>query len=1463
MLKKLSNGSTSEKQSSWRLTCWVGVDFLRVFTRLRRLQIEFGIFLDPLGIPHSPQITPSDSEVFVPSEIELAVPLFGQHAAKMLRRLMQEWKSNDGDYQQDEQNPTSSHNGCTLTRLLRLGELLGMEKLRIQQVIISQASAEGLLATCQQAMSELMKSNCVDNTANMVRLAQGLLRHFCQHAQNFRKAAELIIQLTRIEETVTSCLTSCSSSDLAPLLELVTDVRFASELLLSSDLVDTLAYDPKLKRQWEELPAMHTQQFGNLLSCKGMAGITKQEASSEPDTNIFRQSFTEIPVLIPGPVAMQAALKYIGAAVGTEEPSEDSQSRSGRRFSDIGASTAPQLSEVLSSLRSGGCVELAIGLLLRFPLELGSSDLRHMCSERTARVLRGGNPVDFKLAVSYLGCMEPRSAFQAFMSALSYLRTEHHRTEHHRLQRLVRLGTDLGVLWSNAGFRTEMLRFECGARWSKYLSGLDVQFDSALLTADHKPDAIGPGAGSGRLAGADLGFQKGAAAYRRSLLPKIAQATGFDFDTVLQCGRDYQVPDEEIVALWVEATLLIPILDSSVAAPQASGLAVSMLDSRYRTIISPVLGRLSAESVEEVLLERVLPRVLPYDYERIGFILRKAEQHPQTAPRLQALRVLERYSRVKAPIDQEVQQLSSWADSLRQHEVAEEDVLAVMSEARRLAAHRLPWHALALEKDPWPTLEPEFASQTSMSKLLPLSSALGLSCDDFYVCFLKAAAIGSGLHGSVGSMGSAGLGSAIVVQVLREIRDTKKAWDVASSLEEQSPLGPAQIAVARFRLALKQREEPDSNAVSDLQQHVAMLDSRWDLSRSGLDIFEKVLLEHGAKSCITSLYYYLPTVLLWSETRASANVGSHSLAADALSDVIDIMNKMGVQGLHDLVDAMCSRHGLSPKQVRNSLIEQWISGPSTASPPGPKMLMEFEVAVAAVADGPTSLQRPTAGAPPIGLQVFSMTPSDLMRLERVSLLAQPRHACRQDASKEMREDMRTRCIFLLRIAFAKESRASYEAKCRAFTVLFRIAPQDEISAAYRHSVQETREIWKLYFYMDAFEKLGMPQDFKRFYQCSKDGLARGLWHSHQSDLRVVQIVAALCLDFRVCDGRFWAAILARLQSLQLHDFLRKVLASLHDRLVLDLPEDPALTSALDELLRAPLEALSTWLQAQVRGPPPGLLNWLPLLPGWLRQSPFIASFDVSSLAGTLLRETQSAALSGQDVVRIAAAVFGEGVIARLSDGVGVPVATRGPSDRVLPPPIDEGLRLEDQCRQLLGALAFEIAVCDLSSHRRDRFAREVVERHSELIVSCVPRCTLAGAASTREVLFDGLLQHQLAREARASLTEAQFRDFASHAVAVRDVRDLLRCAVDLGQLDNAVKLLALFARRHAIPSVSDILDGCGADAAAGSGSDSPGVFGERGGAVAYLDSLCRELSAAPGADEIFQDIAQILREQDL
>merc|ERR1719507_2948256 len=118
-------------------------------------------------------------------------------------------------------------------------------------------------------------------------------------------------------------------------------------------------------------------------------------------------------------------------------------------------------------------------------------------------------------------------------------------------------------------------------------------------------------------------------------------------------------------------------------------------------------------------------------------------------------------------------------------------------------------------------------------------------------------------------------------------------------------------------------------------------------------------------------------------------------------------------------------------------------------------------------------------------------------------------------------------------------------KCRAFYVLFRIASSEDIKEAYRNNIDELCDIWKFYAYMDSFQKLGVPQDFNRFVRCSKDGLARSLWRSHQVDPNMVQLIAALCLDFGVHDSRIWASILSCLQRLQKLDFLREVLVAVH------------------------------------------------------------------------------------------------------------------------------------------------------------------------------------------------------------------------------------------------------------------------------------------------------------------------------
>ncbi|CAE8696175.1 unnamed protein product, partial [Polarella glacialis] len=294
----------------------------------------------------------------------------------------------------------------------------------------------------------------------------------------------------------------------------------------------------------------------------------------------------------------------------------------------------------------------------------------------------------------------------------------------------------------------------------------------------------------------------------------------------------------------------------------------------------------------------------------------------------------------------------------------------------------------------------------------------------------------------------------------------------------------------------------------------------------------------------------------------------------------------------------------------------------------------------------------------------------------------------EEVPKDVREDVRTRCVFLLRMVFAKEVKVPYGAKCRALAVLFRIADPEEIAVAYRNPVSELREIWKLYYYMDAFDRLGVPQEFKRFYQCNKAGLARSLWRSHQQDPKAVQVIAALCLDFRlVDDGCFWAAILERLRDLGLWTFLADTLTALHGRLLQELPHEPILSAVLVSLCRAPVDALEEWLR---RSPPSegaplgGAITWLPLLPQLLRQKPCLASAEALQLARRLLQATQGFAAEGEGqdamILKLSKAAFGPG----LGSASGRP-GDESPS--------------AEECRALLGGLAFRVAVAGPSQEQ--------------------------------------------------------------------------------------------------------------------------------------------------------------------
>jgi len=421
-------------------------------------------------------------------------------------------------------------------------------------------------------------------------------------------------------------------------------------------------------------------------------------------------------------------------------------------------------------------------------------------------------------------------------------------------------------------------------------------------------------------------------------------------------------------------------------------------------------------------------------------------------------------------------------------------------------------------------------------------------------------------------------------------------------------------------------------------------------------------------------------------------------------------------------------------------------------------------------------------------QLFRQPALERLCVERVVTVAYTKYKRCQDVPKETREDIKTRCIFLLRIVFTKETSVLYVAKCRALAVLFRIATLDDIAVAYRNPVAELCEIWKLYYYMDMFERLGAPQDFKRLHQCNKIGLARSLWRQHRHNGSILQVVTALCLDFSIHDARFWAGLLGSLAALKLHRFIGDTLVALQDHRVSALLQDLAFRGAVTSLLTSVEQDLSNWIASHCRETPPSSLTLLPHLLFFMRRDTMAEEVDLPSLGRILLQVARKHSLPESGIFRLAEAIFSRqhrsDLEARLAlAGMGLEfLLCRAPGDEVDTVVVEDLLL---PCGEPATGSAAARSAREESSWKLDELLLlPLLERSSH---------------SARRLFWRGFLRsHECLQRVEPWLSEPHFEELLQCAVAQKVIQEPLQLAVRVGRLSSAEKLLRWFCAKHRV-----------------------------------------------------------------
>lgn len=116
---------------------------------------------------------------------------------------------------------------------------------------------------------------------------------------------------------------------------------------------------------------------------------------------------------------------------------------------------------------------------------------------------------------------------------------------------------------------------------------------------------------------------------QREFLPQLMTATNLDLNLVLKFGRDFEIPKDEVLSLWLKLVLIRPTAarsmcrgllsctrmnaDGRCVAPDFGSSTYEIeLDDSYRGLTRPVFYDLKSEILENVSISYAVDKLLYY-----------------------------------------------------------------------------------------------------------------------------------------------------------------------------------------------------------------------------------------------------------------------------------------------------------------------------------------------------------------------------------------------------------------------------------------------------------------------------------------------------------------------------------------------------------------------------------------------------------------------------------------------------------------------------------------------------------------------------------------------------------------------------------------------------------------------------------------------------------------------------------
>ncbi|XP_074632538.1 kinetochore-associated protein 1-like [Acropora palmata] len=613
-----------------------------------------------------------------------------------------------------------------------------------------------------------------------------------------------------------------------------------------------------------------------------------------------------------------------------------------------------------------------------------------------------------------------------------------------------------------------------------------------------------------------------------AILPDLMQNQQISLETIQEFCRAFKLDEDSALLTYVRQQLLPATPPSTCSSP--------VLDSQddierfpYQQNVRKVVHKICRTASLLKLLVEVGSKVDPYDYDKIMFVLdlikKLSSENDNCATvekGIQLLDYLYQYERKAAPSSYERAFYNSKKCDNKKVILERESQLPALSHTR------LPYHPL-LHGDPWKVLSPELSEDT-VPKLVGIANLLKLSSDQLYLTAIRnlarsptsatADSNDPNLSGNCTVDGSSHFAkhynSEKAKSMLYSIKDKEMAIAAAKWIAQQLPLGEEKIDILKtcvdlavaWKSSCSKKDDDKANFThSRLLQLCRSVSTEHILHKFDVTDPTVVSLTSKPAKLICQLY----------ENYGAREPGSAHQPPDIskASDEIAKVNNTIIE------------------KIRLFLIEKWL--PSATQRTG----------------GDTEFVSP-------GNQESDDSEEDEQNLKRVIYIMQS-------------NDRESAVSFLFNVA--NKAGSSSSCRVRALRALFSIAPGEFIEKLCGTSVNLIRQQMQALVCLAELEGLHIEQSPSAFEKCNKEGLVRGLWRNHKHESKAVRLVADLCLDNNIHDPQLWNSVLQQLLAFGMLKYLRRVLVTLAG--ISDLWQVRCLPQVWRSVLIAPFKSVSS------------------------------------------------------------------------------------------------------------------------------------------------------------------------------------------------------------------------------------------------------------------------------------------------